>query len=124
MPGSGGRPQRERIYSLGVEPDKIPDPGNAGAIDVTRSGYCLIVTAQAETRTLARPSFVGQVLDIIMQTDGGDGVITVTGTINQTGNNTITLNDAGDHVRLVGSLSGTTLQWKVTTNDTATLSSV
>lgn len=120
----GGRPQVEDIYSRGVEPEAIADPGNAGAIAVSRSGYCLIVTAAAETRTLARPTFVGQTLDLIMKTDGGDGVITVTGTINATGNNTITLNDTGDHVRLVGSQSGTTLQWRVVVNDGSTLSTV
>ena len=120
----GGRPQLEDIYALGVEPPEIADPGNAGAIDVSRSGYLLSVSAAAETRTLARPAFVGQVLDLICKTDGGDNVVTVTGTINATGNNTITLNDAGDHVRLVGSQSGTTLQWRVVVNDGASLSTV
>lgn len=122
---TGGRPQLEDIYALGVEPREIKDPGNAGAIDVQQSGYVLLVSAGAETRTLARPQFVGQVIDLICKTDGGDNVVTVTGTINATGNNTITFNDVGDHVRMVGSMGAAgVLQWRVIVNDGASLSSV
>lgn len=101
---------------------EITDPGASGAIPVTKSGHVLIVTAGAETRTLARPTFVGQRLQLIMKTDGGDCVITVTGNVNQTGNTTITLNDAGDCVTLIGSQSGSTKKWSVLANDGATLS--
>ncbi|MFA6134566.1 MAG: DUF2190 family protein [Phycisphaerae bacterium] len=102
----------------------IADPGNAGAIPVTASGHVDIVTAAAETRTLAAPSFVGQELILSMKTDGGDCVITVATTINQTGNNTITLNDAGDAVLLVAKASGTNKRWSVAYNDGASLSTV
>lgn len=40
----------------------ITDPGASGAIPVTASGVCDLVTAGAETRTVAAPSFVGQTL--------------------------------------------------------------
>ncbi len=102
----------------------IADPGNAGAIPVTASGVCEIVTAGAETRTLAAPSFLGQTLEICMKTDGGDGVITCATTVNQTGNNTITLNDAGDCVTLIAKRNGADLRWSVVANDGATLSTV
>ena len=102
----------------------IADPGNAGAIPVTASGHVDIVTAAAETRTIAAPSFVGQELILSMKTDGGDCVITVATTVNQTGNNTITLNDAGDAVLLVAKANGTNKRWSVVSNDGAVLSTV
>ena len=59
-----------------------------------------------------------------MKTDGGDAVVTCATTVNQTGNNTITLNDAGDAVRLVAKQNGANLRWSVVSNDGATLSTV
>jgi predicted RecA/RadA family phage recombinase len=102
----------------------IADPGNAGAIPVTASGHVDIVTAAAETRTIAAPSFEGEELLLGMKTDGGDCVITVATTINQTGNNTITLNDAGDAVLLVAKVNGSNKRWSVAFNDGASLSTV
>jgi len=102
----------------------IADPGNAGAIPVTRSGQVAITTAGAETRTLAIPTFAGQRLVISMDVDGGDAVITVAAAFNQTGNNTITLNDAGDTVELVGVQVGGALVWRNAFNDGAALSTV
>ena len=102
----------------------IADPGNAGAIPVTESGHCPIVTAAAETRTLAAPSYAGQMLSVAMKTDGGDCVVTCATGVNQTGNNTITLNDAGDSVVLVGIESGANKRWRVVANDGCTLSTV
>jgi predicted RecA/RadA family phage recombinase len=102
----------------------IADPGNAAAIPVTASGHVDIVTTAAQTRTLAAPSFAGQQLLISMKTDGGDCVITCATTVNQTGNNTITLNDAGDAVLLVGKVNGTNNRWSVVSNDGAALSTV
>ena len=102
----------------------VTDPGAAGAIPVTDSGTCQIVTAAAETRTLAAPTDVGQVLALSMKTDGGDCVITCATTVNQTGNNTITLNDAGDSVLLVAKANGTNKRWSLVANDGASLSTV
>jgi predicted RecA/RadA family phage recombinase len=102
----------------------IADPGNAGAIPVTASGHVDIVTAAAETRTLAAPSFVGQELLVSMKTDGGDCVIAVATTINQTGNNRITLNDAGDAILLAAKANGSNIRWSVVSNDGCALSTV
>jgi predicted RecA/RadA family phage recombinase len=102
----------------------IADPGTAGAIPVTDSGYVDIITAAAETRTLAAPTYVGQMLLVSLKTDGGDCVITCATTVNQTGNNTITLNDAGDAVLLVAKTSGANKRWSVVSNDGAALSTV
>ncbi len=104
--------------------NQITDPGNAGAIPVTANGTVQIVTTAAQTRTLAVPTHVGQLLALNMKTDGGDCVITVAAAINATGNNTITLNDAGDLIVLQGMMNGANLRWKVVANDGAALSTV
>lgn len=100
----------------------ITDPGNAGAIPVTRSGSVPIVTAGAETRTLAIPTFVNQRLVIYFQTDGGNCVITSAQAINAAGNTVITLADVDDSIQLVAAYNGTALRWRVASNDGATLS--
>lgn len=102
----------------------IADPGNAGAIPVTVSGYCLLVTTGAQTRTLAIPSAYGQIIDLFFKTDGGDCVVTAAAGINQTGNNTLTFADAGDHIRLVGADTGGSKVWRVVCNDGVALSTV
>ncbi len=102
----------------------LADPGNAGAIPVAADGHVDIVTAGAETRTLAAPTTAGQMLLIGMKTDGGDCVITCATTVNQTGNNTITLNDAGDAIVLVAKVNGANKRWSVLSNDGAALSTV
>lgn len=102
----------------------VADPGNAGAIPVITSGHVEIVTAGAETRTLAAPSFLGQQMLISLKTDGGDCVITCATTVNQTGNNTITHNDAGDALLLVAKQNGANRRWSVVSNDGAALSTV
>lgn len=102
----------------------IADPGDAAAIPVTASGHVDVVTAAAETRTLAAPAFKGQQLLLSLKTDGGDCVITCATTVNQTGNNTITLNDAGDAILLAAKTSGANIRWSVVSNDGAALSTV
>jgi len=102
----------------------IADPGASGAIPVTDSGHVDIVTADAETRTLAAPTDIGQVLLLSMKTDGGNCVITCATGINQTGNNTITMNDAADSILLVAVASGTNKRWRVVANDGCSLSTV
>jgi predicted RecA/RadA family phage recombinase len=102
----------------------VADPGNAGAIPVTASGCVAIVTTGAQTRTLAAPGFAGQELVLAMKTDGGDCVITCATGVNQTGNNTITMNDAGDTIRLVGIEVGANKRWRVVVNDGCVLTTV
>ena len=100
----------------------IADPGDAGAIAVTRTGSCAITTAGAETRTLAIPSFIGQDLSISCDVYVGDGVITVASAFNQAGNTIITLNTAGDTVALTAVQIGGVLAWRLVVNDGAALS--
>jgi hypothetical protein len=107
-------------------PALIADPGDGEAIPVTRAGTCALTTTEAggETRTLAIPAKAGQRLSISLAVDGGDAVITAAAAINQAGNNTITLNDAGDYILLEGVKVGAGLVWRVTENDGCTLSTV
>jgi hypothetical protein len=109
---------------VGVSRRAITDPGNAGAIPVTYSGYCPIVTAGAETRTLAAPSHAGQELLLYMKTDGGNAVITAAAAINAAGNNTITFADVTDSLLLRAVESGGSLVWRVVSSDGAALSTV
>lgn len=103
----------------------IADPGDAGAIPVIRSGNCALTSAGAgETRTLAAPGSAGLTLDITHDVDGGDVTTTVATTINQTGNNTIAMAEAGDFIRLVSVQIGGALVWRVAANDGAALSTV
>lgn len=120
----GGRPQTEDIYALGVKPEIIPDPGNGGALDVSRSGICEITTAGAETRTLADPTFRGQQLDLVMVVDGGDCVITAASPVNQTGHTTITLSAVGGFIRLLGKYNATDgWEWQEVFEDTGSATS-
>lgn len=115
----GGKPQLEHVYSLGVEPEEIPDPGDGGTIDVSRSGYCRLSSGGGgETRTLPDPTFIGQVIDFIFVVDGSDVVITSSSPVNQTGNTSLTFADVGDHLRLFGAHNATDgWEWKVVCND-------
>ena len=105
---------------------ELADPGDAGAIPVTDSGHCDLVTttAEGETRTLASPTYLGQMLLLSLKTDGGDCVVACATTVNQTGNNTITLDDAGDAILLVAKANGANKRWSVVSNDGCTLSTV
>ncbi len=116
-----GSPE-ELIIDFGLNPQPVGIPTKA--IPVTRSGVCALTTAGAETRTLPIPAFVGQVLVLCLNVDGGDCVVTVASAINQAGNNTITLNDIGDTVMLVGVLRSATRAWRLVVNDGATLATV
>ncbi len=106
-------------------PVAIADPGDGGAIPVTRSGtVALTTTGVDDTRTLAIPSAAGLVLTLALAVDAGNAVITVASAINQAGNNTITMQDAGDVVTLTAVQVGAALAWRVTANDTCAVSTV
>ena len=102
----------------------IADPGDGEAIPVTSGGSCMLVSAGAETRTLADPGFLGQELLLALDTDGGNVVITAASAVNVTGNNTLTFADAGDAIQLLAITIGGALKWKVVGNDGVALSTV
>lgn len=106
-------------------PVAIADPGDGGAIPVTKSGSVAITTTGVDdTRTLAIPGLAGITLAISLDVDAGDAVITVAAAINTTGNNTITMEDAGDIIVLTAVQVASALVWRVVANDTCALSTV
>ena len=111
--------------SEAFDTERITDPGDAGAIPVTQSGLCALVSAAAETRTLAAPARAGLFLLLAFRTDGGDITLTCATGLNVTGNTTITFDTAGECILLVSVPSGTGYVWRAMSclpeADTATL---
>lgn len=104
-------------------PVTLADPGTGVAIPVTRSATVNIVTAAAETNTLAIPTFLGQKLILNMDTRvGGDRVVTSAQAINQAGNTVMTFGAARDNIVLEAITVGGALRWQVTHNDGVALS--
>lgn len=103
----------------------LADPGDAEAIAPTRTSTSVaITTADAETRTLSDPTFVGQVLNVSLDVDGGDAVITADTAVNTAGNNTMTMADAGDLISFVSVAVAGVPVWRITANDGVALSTV
>ena len=94
------------------------DPGDAGTITVDRSpAYADLVSAAAETRTLARPTVGGAIVTLNMKTDGGDITLTVTGGFNEDADTTYVFASTGEHLTLVAVDVGGTLTWRVLSSD-------
>ena len=91
---------------------------------MTATGHVELVTAGAETRTLAAPTFLGQRLLLSMKTNGGNCVITCATTVNVAANNTITFSAVQQAVLLIAVANGTNKRWSVVYKDGATLSTV
>ena len=107
----------------GMLTQAIADPGDAGAIPVTGEGHVPLVTAGAETRTLADPTIVGQQLLLFFLTDAGNCVITAASAINQTGNTIMTFSDIGECIQLVAiNDAPASFEWRVVHNDGVVLS--
>lgn len=115
-----GATEWSAVGSCGI----IADPGDGEAISVVGYGVCSVVTAGAETRTLAIPAFIGQTITICLKTDGGDAVVTTASAVNQTGNNTLTMADAGDEITLKAIENGAALAWRIVSNDGVALTTV
>ena len=113
-----------QLLNTALPPELIKAPGNGGAIPTHISGIVNLITAGAETRTLSAPKVEGKTMQFNFKTDGGDCVITVTPAANQTGNNTLTFADAGDHLLLQAARSGTALVWRIVANDGVALTTV
>jgi hypothetical protein len=104
-------------------PVALTDPGTGVAIPVTRSASVAIVTAAAETNTLAIPTFRGQKLVLFMDARvGGDRVVTSSQAINQAGNTIMTFGAARDSIVLEAITVAGVLRWEVTGNDGVALS--
>lgn len=106
-------PAHRLPFDLFRAPTEILDPGDAGSIVVDRSPcYVGLVSAGAETRTLARPTRSGSFLILHMRTDGGDITLTVTGGFNEDGDTSFTFSDAGQFLALFSAFDGTNYYWR------------
>lgn len=96
----------------------LEDPGDEGEIRTGYSGVVPLVTTTAggETRTLPAPTYAGQWIMLVLKTDGGDCVVTCATTVNQTGNTTITFDDAGEYAKLEAAPVGTAILWRILAN--------
>ncbi len=89
------------------------DPGNAGTITVDRTPCCVsLVSAGAETRTLAAPTRIGAEVVLGMKTDAGDITVTVTGGYNEDGDTTFVFSDPGQFIKLEAIDIGGTVTWR------------
>ncbi len=93
------------------------------AIPVTASGSLAITQNGAETNTLADPTFLGQWIDLFVDTDtSGARVVTAASRINQAANTIITMTEVGDFISLKAITIAGALKWQVTANDGCVLS--
>ncbi len=98
-------------------PGLLPDPGSGGTITVDSWGQiCSVVTAEPEARTLARPTSEGLLAAVVLDADGGNLTLTVTGGYNQDGDEPITFGDAGDLVLFYSVKVGAVYRWQAIAN--------
>lgn len=92
----------------------LDDPGDAGTIRVTQDlQICEMVTAGAETRTLANPTKAGIRFVLRLLTDGGDAVVTAANGLNPTGNTVATFADASDFLSLISVTHTSGYRWEI-----------
>jgi len=93
----------------------MPDPGNGGTIRVTEDLQILeMVSAGAETRTIAAPTKPGLRFVLRLMTDGGDVVVTAAEGLNPDGDTVATFADASDILQLMSVSTATGFRWEVT----------
>ncbi len=94
-------------------PGRLADPGDEGTITVLLWGQiCSVTTEAAETRTLAQPTCPGIECAVVLDTDGGNLTLTVTGGYNRDADTDITFADAGDYVKFYSVKVGTSYLWR------------
>lgn len=100
-------------YTPDVGAGFLKDPGASGTMTPTMWGqYCPVVTLTAESRTLARPTRVGILFTVVLDTDAGDATLAVTGGYNTDDDTAIVFADAGDMVVFLSMKEGTTYFWR------------
>lgn len=99
---------------LDATPYRIPSTTDAETLRVDRQDTVYAVTtAAAETRTLAQPTKPGLRCAVVLDADGGDLTLTVTGGYNQAASTSVTFDDAGDFVIFYSVEVGTSYYWRV-----------
>lgn len=96
----------------------IADPGDGKTIHVREDlSICELVSAAAETRTLAAPTKSGIRFILRLKDDGGDVVVTTPNGFNNAGESKATFNDASDLLNLISVETATrgTFRWQIMT---------
>ncbi len=99
---------------------QINDDGDATSLANTLTGTIRLVSVGAdETRTLAIPLKIGLKLTLVMETDGGDIVVTVGNPgYDEAGNTTLTFNNTGEWCKLESMMSATgAFVWRLTASE-------
>lgn len=96
------------------------DPGDGEALAL--EGSVALTSAGAETRTLAIPAAVGDMLSLSTDVYVGDITVTAAAAINLTGNTTMVFGEAGENIVLIGVQVAGALVWRVVANDGVALS--
>ncbi len=113
------------LHDMHNAPYLMSDPGASGTITVDRQfANVPVVTAAAEARTLAQPTKAGLYCTVVLDTDGGDCTLTVTGGYNAAGSTSITLDDAGDFVTFQSIKVGASYYWRVADEEGSSVSDV
>lgn len=100
----------------------LSDPGDGGAIPVGHFGNCAMSALVGATRSLASPSFAGQILCLSVAISGGTITVTASGAINKAGNTVMTFNAPEDSITLIGANVAGVVRWRVLANDGVALS--
>lgn len=110
---------------LGRATAYITDPGDAKALPndpVAPLTVVELVSAGAETRTLAAPVNPGVTLCLVCKTYVGNIVVTAASAINQAANTIMTFGAANDLIVLYSMSINGTLVWRIWVNDGVALS--
>ncbi len=92
----------------------IDDPGASGAIPNYLTGICHLVSAAAESRSLAVPDCAGLELHLVMKTDGGDITLTVASAYDEAGGTSVVFSDPGQYITLRSyEVASGTYAWRV-----------
>jgi len=96
----------------------LADPGNAKTITADRNPCIVdIVTAAAETRTLARPTHTATFLFLSAKTIVTSCTITPTGGFDEVSGTTIVFSNSGEFAFLVSAFDGTNYYWRLIATD-------
>jgi len=105
-------------------PYEVASATDAATLTVDRQCQTFsITTAAAETRTLSQPTKPDCVCKVVLDVDGGDLTLTVTGGYNQAADTSITFDTAGDWVLFHSIEVGTSYYWRVASSEGTTISS-
>jgi len=109
-----------RVHSdLYRVPKSMPDPGDGGTIRVSEDLQILeMVSAGAETRTLAAPTKPGIRVVLRLMTDGGDLTVEAENGFNSAGDTVATFADVGDVLSLISVSTATGYRWELSEGNT------